>query len=311
MNHSAQSHSSFATKKPRFSARKAANFCLLCPLLIVAIALLLPLLTTHFGSEIRVLGIALVYLCCILFLIGAIAGPIALFSATAEERGVVIIRTTFGLALLALIVCMAIPNYLRASHRDKPIQSSGQSAAVMNATRDNFDKVRSHTEPYKTALRQLSSAGAIAPKSLQRREDIVERKTLVVNVLAANASSRDFFAKSELNYSNELASAKIPQPELQWALKKFQASLTVQLPLLLEIQDANDRMAHSMVSILDLLDRNWGHWHYNAQRQHLSFEQPAVVGQYNGFMNQIQQAVSDTASAEKRLADLKAKHSQS
>src|SRR5262245_10020138 len=103
MNHSAQSRSSFSTRKSSSSARTAANFCLLCPLLILASAMLLPLLMTRLGSEFRALAIALGVLSCILFLTGAIAGMVALFSAATEERGVVIIRTSLGLSLLALI----------------------------------------------------------------------------------------------------------------------------------------------------------------------------------------------------------------
>jgi len=329
-------------------ARNAANISLLCSLLLVWLAFLLPLLHKYFVNFSPSLGLVLGVATILLFVIGVIAGVLAIISSTPENRGVVLIRASLGLALLALIGLIAVPGYFRArtealrraealkgvrsateqlhnravanltGSSNQPIdlnqlqhtldqaahKTSGQVSEAMGIARDYVAQLQSHQHAYQTASHQLIQAKVLAPASLQRREDIAERKTVVSNFLDSNAAFRDFIAQSEANYRKALSNARISQSQREAALKGFKSSFEPQLPDILEIRGTDERLGNSMLTVLTLLETNWGHWRYDSNASMIRFENRAAINQYNEAMAAIRQARLDQAAAQKRLASV-------
>ncbi len=63
---------------------------------------------------------------------------------------------------------------------------------------------------------------------------------------------KGFLVESESNFRTELAAGAISPAETEAALEGFRKSLNLQLPILLAIRDADQRMGQAMLAVLNL-----------------------------------------------------------
>ncbi len=180
--------------------------------------------------------------------------------------------------------------------------SSGESAAALRSTQDFLRQVQSQQQTYEEASRQLTSANVLVVRTIEQRADIARRRAAVTNFLATESAFRDFIAQSELTFSNGLANAGIAVTQRDAAVKQFRDGFGRELPLLMEIRATDEQIANGMLSVLDLLDRNWGRWRYDERSGAPRFDDRGAMNQYDSEMAAIRQAGLEQAAAQRRLA---------
>ncbi len=183
-------------------------------------------------------------------------------------------------------------------------QSSGETASILRASQMYLAHMQAQQRTYENSLQALLRAKVLSTTNLVQRSQIGQRKALVQGFLNANDQVKSFVEQGENNFQQELASFAISPEQTQAALEGFRKSYSRQVPSILAVREADDRMGRAMLSVLDLLDAQWGRWRYDTQNQKVRFENTAAVGQYNEFMSEIKQAGIDQAAAQQRLATI-------
>jgi len=185
-------------------------------------------------------------------------------------------------------------------------KSSGDTAAILKSSELYLERMQPLQQAFAQATKDLTAARVLAASTLERREQIQDRKELVKKFLAANDACKNFAMHGEANFSNQLAAAAVSSEQMQSALNGFRKTSGPQIPLILSVRDADERMAQSMLAVLNLFDTQWGQWNYDTTAHILRFEDRGALSQYNALMADIKQAGAAEASASKRLAALMA-----
>ena len=181
-------------------------------------------------------------------------------------------------------------------------KTSGDTAAMLKGTSAYLQRLQFYKTAYEQALRELTSAKVLTTRTLVQRDQIQGRKAIVTKFMRANDDVKAYVSQGETNYRKELASFQMSATEREAAIRGFRQSFGAQVPLLLEIRNADDRMGNAMLGVLSLLDDNWDRWRFDDNTGKVRFEDNAAVNQFNAFMTQIRQAAADQAAAQKRLA---------
>jgi hypothetical protein len=322
-------------------AHQAANVCLFAPLLIIGLgACVAAVLHNHPGPSLRPLFIIIGFVELGFALLGAVLGIVAVFLAGPHQRGSVAARVAGGILLLGLLTAVAIPNFVRArtlasnkraaeevqaaakSFRAEaasaitngqtpslePLQrsfgraaekTSGDTAALFKGSQLFLQQLQRYQEAYAKAANELKSAKVLATSTLSDRRQIQDRKAVVQKFLDANASLRTAVQQSESNFRKELAALGVSGSQTEAALTGFRKSF--QGPLLLTIREADERMGHGMLQVLNLFDAQWGKWRFDSNAQILRFQDTTALGQYKSLMAEINQAGTDQQTAQERL----------
>ena len=109
-------------------------------------------------------------------------------------------------------------------------------------------------------------------------------------------------AQSDSNFRKEMAAAGTSPAQTEAALKGFHRNWDAQAPLILCMREADDRLGHAMLGVLNLFDTQWGRWSYDASARLVRFQDRTALGQYNALMTDIKQTGIDQAADQKRLA---------
>ena len=183
-------------------------------------------------------------------------------------------------------------------------KTSGETAALLRASQLYLGHMQACQHNYEQASRALLAGKVLGAANLQQRGQIQDRKALVLAFLNANDSFKAFLKNGESNYRKELSSFEISAEQKEAAVAGFHKTFTVQTPLLLEIREADDRMGEAMLSVLNLLDTQWGKWRYDTQTELVRFEDHAALGKYNSLVTEINEAGVKQTAAQKRLATI-------
>jgi hypothetical protein len=180
--------------------------------------------------------------------------------------------------------------------------STGDSAALLKGTQAYLQRIQSLQAAYAGASQTLTAKKVLASSNLTQRADIQERKAAVQSFLETNKKLETFLGQNEANYRAELVNADVSETAIKSALAGFRQTSGAQAPFIVEIRGADDRIGNDMLGVLELLDENWGQWHYRDDTQRLVFDKTAVLDKYNALLNDIKQAGVDQTTAQKHLA---------
>src|SRR5437588_2949808 len=226
-----------ASQKQSSFARQAANACAAAPLILVGLSFCWStLVQNHRDASGRPLALIIGALGCFIVLVGAVLGLLAIIFARRGERGWVIGRASIGFGITALLLVIAIPNFVRArrnaianreafqsvtatandlrrqttvSLKKHDLQSvdlskfeqsldraaettSGDTSAMIKATRAYFQRVQALQLAYEKASAELRSARILVVSNLVERGEIRPREAVVQKFLASNNDLKAF-----------------------------------------------------------------------------------------------------------------------
>ena len=182
--------------------------------------------------------------------------------------------------------------------------TSGDASIAMRAMHAYLDRIESQQKAYEKVSDELLVASVLQTSNLFNQSQIPPRKAKVQAFLDANNSFKAFIAQGAVNFRKELVNLKVSPEQVEAAVGGFQKTSGPQIPMVLAIRAADDRMGVAMLGILDLLDANWGRWRYNPATGKVRFDDPATLQRYNGYFGEIREAGRDQAMAQNRLSSL-------
>jgi hypothetical protein len=182
--------------------------------------------------------------------------------------------------------------------------SSGDTAALLRVGQRYIQSLQSFRHAFDRAKADVNNARVLDAKTLERREQLADRKAIIQKLINANDALKTFVLQSETIYRRELADSGVARAQQEAAMAQFHKRALVQHPVLLEIRAADDRMGKAALSVLNLFEAQWGKWRYDSTVGKLRFDDAAAVSQYNALMTEFRQAGTDEMEAQKRFAAL-------
>jgi hypothetical protein len=180
-------------------------------------------------------------------------------------------------------------------------ETTGENAAYMKVLSADLQKFQNVQAAYKEAIRQLTDAHVMRTSDLTGREQLKTREAIVQKFLDVNVILEAFVKNHEQILHDELVGEHIPETGIASAIASFRKSSADQMPLVLEIRQTDRRMGNAMLQSLDLLDADWGQWHYDAAKTKLIFQNTATLQKYNSAIREINSAQADQAVSQQKL----------
>ncbi len=186
-------------------------------------------------------------------------------------------------------------------------QASTDTAGAAQAAKAYLDKLQPLMADYAAAEKAIT--GPPAPFDLSgvtSREQLQPKRKAVEKFLAANEKLMAFVGKSESVLRAELTRFKVPPATAAAVLKGFQGQSADRIYIQMKIRETAQKEGNVMLCMFDLLDATWGEWKYDQQTKKLVFTDADATEKYDGYLKEIQCAVSEAAQWQAQLVNMPA-----
>ena len=175
---------------------------------------------------------------------------------------------------------------------------SAQERKPLMAAQRVFAPMAAKMAAYEVALKELNSAGAALPETLTSPEAIALRIGMVNRFLSANHELQEFCRGVDKSYSAELDKEDLPGAMKGNIIGGFRRGAAVDLNL--RIREDDEQIATTLMSILELLSREWGKWKVQPQGE-VSFDHEAARGEYSNHQEQLLRITDRQRAAQEEL----------
>lgn len=187
---------------------------------------------------------------------------------------------------------------------EPPKPTPAEDALLTRGRQAYLTRVQTVQSAYQAALSSLNAARVLCTSNLVDHGTIQARRVVVENFLNRNADWKNFMSGAEDNFRAELVRLNLSQPIIKATIADFHKSSLMQSAVIEDICAQDDRMGRGMLSVLDLLETNWGHWAYNDVDGRLRFDNGDLVEQYSGYLQEINEAAKKQEASQMRLAGI-------
>ncbi len=182
--------------------------------------------------------------------------------------------------------------------------STGEEAPVYKATQAYLAHLKAAEGAYQNAMLNIKAAHVLSTSNVVSSETLQQRKQIVQNFIKCNADLKDFISAGEDNYRAELVRFNASPLVIDSAVAGFHKSSEPRRPLLLAVHEQDDEIGRGMLAVLDILDTNWGQWHFDRDTGHVRFEDSEMAREYNADLQGINDAAKEQAVTKNELATM-------
>jgi UPF0716 family protein affecting phage T7 exclusion len=187
---------------------------------------------------------------------------------------------------------------LQLSLQNLANKSSPNAAQILKAYSAYLERIREASDEHRKNVTLMNSAKILDVSGVRNKEDLEAKRVMLRAFLKSNEELKSFQANSDNVMREELVNAKVSPPQIESTMKSFQ-SQSQTMAGSVKIRDTDRQIGESMMAIIDLLDTSFGQWRFNHMNHELQFNKREVLDQYNGFIKEIQSAVTE----QKRLQE--------
>jgi hypothetical protein len=178
---------------------------------------------------------------------------------------------------------------------------SKHDAILARAMAANTARSQKALEQYQIALKELMDGQVLAKLDLKEKREIASRRAIVERFLKVNAMLRDLAASSEDRIQADLLAGGWSQTQTTRFMAGYHRNNEQITAIVLEIREHDERVGSAIVGALNLLEQHWGAWTYDADAEVVHFEDDAVVGKYEEFMNAMESAGAAQVKLQERM----------
>jgi len=201
-------------------------------------------------------------------------------------------------------IAMASVDRFQHALADAATKTTGEDSVIMAASQKYLQKVKAVEADYQNAYRELTAARVLATSNLVDRSQITDRQAAVQKFLLCNEALSNFVSHGRQTYEADLAAAHVSKASIDATLKGYDLTAKPQLALVAQIRGQDARMGQAMLSVLAVLQSDWGHWQYSTTAPHLVFENRESLDRYNECLADIKAAGSEQAVSQRKLVAL-------
>lgn len=173
-------------------------------------------------------------------------------------------------------------------------KSSGENAKAMKAMSATLAPMIACRTALEKASHELKEARVLYTGNLTNKSQLQERRTLVQNLVAANAQIKKCYELGPVRFRQSLLDAGVSPDYLNRAVIAYTQDHNASLTRFWEASVAEERKCSSMLGALNVLDATWGRWRFDSQGNVLRFDDPPALQQYNRFLEEINSAAAKT-----------------
>ena len=270
---------------------RAARISLVCPFLVVLIALI----ASRFEGPYRIvaeLGAG------VLALVGLICGIAALAQGRRSVGSAVAIQGGIGLVIGLVFVGIVLNNYLRtpphARTNQKPAESLDESGTSPEARRLAealayfVMKTTELEQRMVAASKPLGDSPVLDLSGVDSVADLAARRSRVEDYLKTSHALSNHLNQSQTFIELQLVERGTPAPEASALAAAFLKSIGGQLSDALQLRGIEHDYSQTLLQALDLLKDQWGNWKSQAEGGPM-FEDEAVTRQYATFLQRLEE----------------------
>jgi hypothetical protein len=177
---------------------------------------------------------------------------------------------------------------------------SGEDARVAGATRKWLGALQDKTLAYSKLVEEIDLENTLDFTKVERPE-LATRKKNVQRMLAANNELRHAIEGAEASFESELVSADISKRMREEVLSGYRQGARRKHEMLIKVRATDAEIGDAAIQILDLMDREWGKWQFDAAQDQLSFNEDEPIKIYGEQMGRIQKASEEQIEAQRLL----------
>jgi hypothetical protein len=181
---------------------------------------------------------------------------------------------------------------------------TGDKAALAKAESHYLEKMRSSMKNYHDAAIELREARILVTSNLTSVTQIESRREVLQNFITASENLKNLITNSEDSIRADLSSMNLSQDTIDRTMADFDRTFLPVRNLRLQICECDDRISHSMGAILNLLETDWGRWHFNSFDQKLYFDDAADREIYSDSFDDIRLASRQQVHLQGELVNL-------
>lgn len=181
---------------------------------------------------------------------------------------------------------------------------SGDDALVSQVLSRYVARMQAAMEKYSAALTELNAAKILNTATLTNKEQIAIRRGKVQNFIVANDEAKTVIANSEAFIRADLTEQKISSQKIDQFMAGFDSKFVPRRDLDLLIRECDRRMGQSMLSVLEVLETNWGRWNYHPATAKILFDDDAARQSYQQSIAAIKLAGQEQVAAQGKLVNL-------
>jgi hypothetical protein len=181
---------------------------------------------------------------------------------------------------------------------------SGDDALVSQVLSRYVARMQAAMKKYTGALAALNDAKVLNTENLTNKDQIASRREKVQNFIVANDKAKTVIANSEASIRADLTEQKISPQKIDQFMAGFDSKFVPRRDLDLLIRECDRRMGQSMLSVLEVLETNWGRWNYNPATARIHFDDDAARQSYQQSIAAIKLAGQEQVVAQGKLVNL-------
>ena len=182
--------------------------------------------------------------------------------------------------------------------------SSGDNALILQAMSRHVALMRSAMKGYYDAAAKLRTGHVLVASNLTDKAQIIPRRELVQDFMVANDNLLFTITNSETYVRAALESQKIPPQKIPALMAAFEVKFAPRRDLDVQIRECDVHMGQSMLAILDVLETDWGNWHFDTKKNKIYFNDSSSRAAYQESLEVIKFAGSEQVSLQGKLVNL-------
>jgi hypothetical protein len=148
---------------------------------------------------------------------------------------------------------------------------SGDAGVLARVTSINLDEMAKRSQSLQASGQRVLDAHIELADALTTPDQIADRRKLVYDFLAANSALANSISNKENDIITMLQSSNVSPNFIEISRKQLSHS-RYQRELMLQIRAYDQQQGEDFLGILDLLEKDWGKWHYDPTNKTINFD---------------------------------------
>lgn len=193
---------------------------------------------------------------------------------------------------LSFFVVLAMLVILQASQK-----SVADRTAINEVAKEYSDGIEHQKQKYLALAAKADMEHVLNFAWLTDKSQVPARRTAVQLAMAANLEWRRHLAAGAEEFRQALVQRGVSERKVTATVADFVKAQDGKLPVVLRIRDEDADLYKSTITLLNLLESQWGHWSRSSGR--MVFEDDDTLTTFNATMRAVQ------ATAQAQMADQK------
>jgi hypothetical protein len=158
-------------------------------------------------------------------------------------------------------------------------------AVLARITPAYLNWLKDQSAPYQRGCKEIAEESPLSPSWMKDKDDLARVRERILRVREANTELRGVYDRMPQVLQKELAAQGVPEEDRSRLIAAISADLakTNTKTLFVKVCEQDDALLHKYLKACDVLDVNWGQWHFDADTGTVVFENATAAQDFNAI----------------------------